>query len=336
MKILVDAMGGDNAPYEIVKGCVDAVNAAEGFELEIIGNSSKINSIMSSMKFNLSRIHVTHAAEVVTNNDAPVSAVKQKKDSSLVRGLKMLKDKNGDVFISAGSTGALMTGSLLYLGRIKGVNRPALAPMVPSMCSGTMICDAGMNTMCKPINYLQFGIMGSEYLKIVHNRPNPKVGLVNVGTEDEKGNKLIKQAFELLSHSGLNFVGNIEGKDIAAGKVDLAVCDGFTGNVMLKMMEGTAQYIFSSIKSIYNSNLMTKLSALMVKNKFMGFKKSIDPEELGGTPILGVNGMVYKCHGSSKSRSIRNTILKAVNFNMTKLLDNMQYYLNMEVEEVGG
>ena len=328
MKIAVDAMGGDNAPDEIIKGCLDAIKQTEGFNIELIGIEEKIEEYLSKQTYDKSRIAIANATQIISNSDKPTEAIRHKKDSSMVVGFNKLKEKATDVFISAGSTGALMIGSLFILGRIKGVSRPAVAPIVPSMCGGTMIVDAGMNTMCKPGNFLQFGIMGSEYMKEVYNLKNPRVGLINVGTEDEKGNKQIKQAFELLSQAGLNFIGNIEGKDIPEGNVDVAVCDGFTGNAMLKVMEGTGKFLMSSMKKIYFKNLLSKLSAFLFKS----FKTQIDPHEIGGTPILGVDGIVYKCHGNSNSKAVKNTVLKAVNFSTSTAMEQLKYrFKDMEV-----
>ena len=310
MRIIVDAMGGDNAPDEIVKGCVEALRRADGFELELIGDSRRIDELLGDRQAFENRIFVTHTSEVITNDDKPTEAIKRKKDSSLVVGLHKIKFREADAFISAGSTGALMAGSLLIPGRIPGVNRPALAPIVPSNCGGTMIIDAGMNTQMRPLNYLQFGIMGSIYMNRVRGIAKPRVGLVNVGTEDGKGHPVVQEAFALLQDSGLHFVGNIEGRDIAAGKVDVAVCDGFTGNAMLKMMEGTGRYLLDHLKVIFMKNLFTQLAAAIVHRDLRELKKKVDPEETGGTPILGIDGIVYKCHGNAKAKAITNTILK--------------------------
>lgn len=311
MRIVIDAMGGDNAPGEIVKGSLNALQASDRFELEIIGDMALIKPLIPEEIQSNNRLILTHTSEVISNDDKPTEAIKQKIDSSLVVGLNKIKDKSGQVFISAGSTGALLAGSLLIPGRIKGVNRPALAPIVPSASGGTMIIDAGMNTLIKPLNYLQFGIMGATYMKQVRGIENPRVGLINVGTEAIKGHAAIREAYELLSSSNLNFVGNIEGRDIADGTVDVAVCDGFTGNAMLKMMEGTGKFFLNYLKAMYQKNIFTMLSAMLVRFELRKFKKSLDPEEIGGVPLLGIDGMVYKCHGNSKAKAITNTILNS-------------------------
>lgn len=334
MRILVDAMGGDNAPDEIVKGCLEAINTSQGFEIELLGDKSKIEKCLGSENSNQQRIIVTETHDEITNFDKPTEAIKNKQDSSLVVGLKKIKAQSAQAFISAGSTGALLAGSLLIAGRMKGVVRPALAPVVPSIKGQTMIIDAGMNTQIKPINYLQFGIMGTEYMKNMYGISEPKVGLVNVGTEESKGNESLKLAYDVLKKSSINFVGNIEGRDLTEGKVDVVVCDGFTGNAMLKVMEGTGKYFMEYLKKMYSKSLSGKLSFLLVKHELKKLKKEIDPEELGGTPILGVNGMIYKCHGNSKAKAIKNTILKACSSACTTVLEQMKNIF--ACMEVGG
>jgi glycerol-3-phosphate acyltransferase PlsX len=231
---MVDAMGGDNAPDEIVKGCIEAVKAKDGFEVEIIGIEEEIYRILKKHDFASNRILITNATQVIYNEDKPTEAIRHKKDSSMVIGLSKIKENPGSVFISAGSTGALLAGTLLIAGRIKGVLRPALAPIVPSLTGGTMIIDAGMNTVCRIGNYVQFAIMGSIYMQQMLKKESPRVGLVNLGTEEVKGNSTLRKALPFLRNCGVNFIGNIEGRDIAEGKVDVAVCDGFTEMPCLK------------------------------------------------------------------------------------------------------
>lgn len=336
LRIMVDAMGGDNAPEEIVKGCIEAVKAKTGFEIELIGVEGEIRKVLAKYNYPENRILVTHASQVITNDEKPTEAIRHKKDSSLVVGLTKIKNQLGQVFISAGSTGALLAGTLLIAGRIQGVLRPALAPIVPSLAGGTMIVDAGMNTLCRPLNYVQFAVMGSVFMQQMFHKENPRVGLVNVGTEEEKGNFMLKETLPLLKKCGVNFVGNIEGRDIAEGKVDVAVCDGFTGNAMLKMMEGTGKYFMHHIKRIFNSDLFTKISALLVKAHLKKLKDSVDPETIGGTPILGANGLIYKCHGNSKAKAIRNTILNACAITKSTFINQIRDRLStMEVRADG-
>lgn len=324
MRIMVDAMGGDNAPGEIVKGCIEALKLKNGFDIELIGIEDEIRKYLDKYKYNGSRILVTHAPEVIYNDDKPTEAIRHKKNSSMVIGLDKIRNNEGEIFISAGSTGALLAGTLLVAGRIDGVLRPALAPIVPSLSGGTMIVDAGMNTQCRPVNYVQFAIMGSVYMEHVCKRANPRVGLVNVGTEDEKGNNTLREALSLLRKCDINFIGNIEGRDIAEGKVDVAVCDGFTGNAMLKMMEGTGKYFFHHMKRIFNRSFFSKISALLVKAHLKKLKDSVDPEVAGGTPILGANGLIFKCHGNSTAKAIRNTVVNAYDISSSGFIEKIR------------
>jgi len=329
-------MGGDNAPDDIVIGCIDALSVEDGYDIMIIGDSEKIQKILQQRKCYSPRISVKHAKECINNDDIPTKAIKSKKDSSMVIGLNLLKDKTSDVFISAGNTGALMTGALLILGRIDGIDRPALAPMIPTKKGGAVLIDAGLNTSCKPDNYLQFGIIGSIYMKEIMDIKNPRVGLINVGVEEEKGSEITRHAYNKLANSGLNFVGNIEGREIPEGKVDVAVCDGFTGNVLLKFLEGVGSFIFEGLHKVYSKNLISKMAAFIVRNELRNFKRRLDYEEYGGTPILGVNGNVIKCHGSSNAKSIKNAITRACRFAKSSLLEQIKREFGaLGVENVG-
>jgi len=331
LRIVVDAMGGDNAPHEIVKGCLEALKT-EGFEIELLGDRAKIEECLGPENLKNKRIIITETFDEITNSDKPTEAVRKKRNSAIVTGMKKIKDQSAQAFISAGSTGALLAGSLLIAGRMKGVVRPALAPVVPSIKGQTMIIDAGMNTQIKTINYVQFAIMGTEYMRNMFGIQEPRVGLVNVGTEEGKGNEALKQAFEELQKANINFIGNVEGRDITEGKVDIAVCDGFTGNAMLKIMEGTGRYFMNYLKKMYSGSIYGKISYLLIKHELKKLKKEIDPEEFGGTPILGVNGMIYKCHGNSNAKAIKNTILKACSSACTSVLNKMKdIFSSMEV-----
>ncbi|HPT91675.1 MAG TPA: phosphate acyltransferase PlsX [Acetivibrio sp.] len=335
MVILVDAMGGDNAPEAIVNGCLDAVGEAEGFDILLIGDEGKIREILSKRDYDRSRINIHHTSEVITVEDVPTKAIKSKKDSSMVVGFKLLKEKQGDVFLSCGNSGALMAGALFIVGRLKGVDRPALGAIVPTKTGRGLIIDAGLNTICKPINYLQFSIMGSIYMKEMLGIDNPKVGLLNIGAEVGKGNETLKHAYSMLSEANINFLGNVEGNDVPLGAVDVVVCDGFAGNVMLKFYEGAASFLVGMLKDIYYKNLKTKLSALMIQKEMKQFKKVMDADEQGGAPILGVNGLVFKSHGSSNARTIKNVVIKAGKLAKTKAMDRIrEKFVNMEVEEI--
>lgn len=335
MIILVDAMGGDNAPHAVVTGCMDAIIEQSDFEVILIGDSQKINNILNERGFSNDRLKVHHAPDVISNEDSPVKAIKSKKESSMVVGLNMIKKKEGDVFLSAGNTGALMTGAMLILGRIKGVVRPALTTYLPSKKGLIVLMDAGANTNCKPINLLQYGFMGSIFLSEVFGIKKPKVGLLNVGTEENKGNDLTKNAFPLLKSSDINFVGNIEGRNVMDGDADVLVCDGFVGNILLKALEGAAEFFVGSIKAIFLKNLLNKIAALVIKGEFKKFMKELDYTEYGGVPLLGVNGKVIKSHGSSNAKAIKNAVLKAILYAKSNVLEQIrEEFKNMEVDDV--
>lgn len=335
MVILVDAMGGDNAPLAVVEGCIDAINQLDGYDILLIGDQQELERLLKEKKFDNPRLRIHHTSETITNEDSPTKAIRSKKDSSMVVGFNLLKGKKGDVFLSAGNTGALLAGALLILGRVKGVDRPALAPVLPNKSGLTLLLDAGANTVCKPINYIQFGIMGSIYMKDVIGIANPKVGLVNVGSEDTKGNDTIKQAFDLLSKSAINFTGNVEAHEIVEGKVDVAVCDGFVGNVLLKTYEGVATFIIKEIKDIFKKNVLSMFSALLISSGLKALKKRTDTSEYGSVPFLGVNGKVMKTHGRSDAKAIKHSIFKAYNYGKSTIIDEIrEQFTNMEVEDI--
>lgn len=337
LNILVDAMGGDNAPEAIVNGSIDALKAHNDFNISLIGDRDQINKILRSRDFRSDRLEVIHSKEIITNEDVPTRAIRKKKNSSMVVGFNMLKENKGDVFISAGNTGALLTGALLILGRLKGVDRPALGAMIPTRAGNCLLIDAGLNTTCKPINYVQFALFGSLYIKSMFNKENPKVGLVNMGTEAKKGTEILKQAYDLLKESDLNFVGNIEGKDIPLGNVDVAVCDGYVGNVVLKFLEGTGSFFTGILKGMFTKNIFSKISTVFVMKDMKAFKKMIDPSEDGGAPILGVNGIVVKSHGNSDAKAIKNVIIKAYNLAKSSAFEQIKDSVEkMEVSINGG
>ncbi|HHT49998.1 MAG TPA: phosphate acyltransferase PlsX [Eubacteriaceae bacterium] len=320
MKIYVDGMGGDNSPVEIVKGCVLAVNEYD-IGLTIIGTYEIIEKELSKYKYNKSKIEIINATEIIKNDDEPALAIKRKKDSSIVVGMNLVRDNNNAVLISAGNTGALLAGGLLKIGRIKGILRPALAPIIPTKNGPSLLIDAGANTDCKPKQLLQFAIMGSVYMEKVIGIEAPRVGLVNIGTEKNKGNDLTKETFKLLKGSNLNFIGNIETRDIPYGVTDIIVCDGFTGNVILKLIEGLSSFILHSLKENMLSTTKGKMGALLLKSSLKNFKDQFDYSEHGGAPFLGVNGGLIKAHGSSNAYAIKNAIRQGIK------------YLNQEVNK---
>ncbi len=336
MLIMVDAMGGDKAPDEIVNGCIDAINETEGYDILLLGDEKSIENIVNKRKFTSSRLKIHHTSEKIDSTDIPTAAIKSKKDSSIVVGLKMLREKAGDAFISAGNTGALSVGSLFIVGRIKGIDRPALAPAIPTKSGPTLLIDAGLNTNCKPVNYEQFARIGSIYMKEIFGVQSPRVGLINIGSEDIKGYEVVKQAYLRLSSANLNFVGNIEGRQIPAGEVDVAVCDGFVGNILLKFLEGVGSFIHEGLSSIYKQNILSKMSALIVKKGLKSFIKKLDYEEYGGTPLLGIDGNVFKCHGSSNAKTIKNAVKRAYQYAKSSVKEQIRNEFNgKEIKNVG-
>ena len=312
MRIIIDGMGGDNAPQEIVKGVVEAAKVID-HELVIVGIEEQIARELDKYDYDANQISIQHANEVIENDDAPVRAVRRKKDSSMVVGLKMIKNGQGDLFISAGNTGALMSGALFNLGRIQGIDRPAIASIYPILGhEPSLLVDAGANSECKPNNLLEFGMMGSIFVEKVWKRENPTVGLVNIGAEETKGSTLTKSAHELIAKSHLRFVGNVEAREVPFGASDVIVCDGFVGNVILKLTEGLALNIVDLLKRKFTDGLMAKVGAAFLIKKMKELKQEFDYTEYGGAPILGVKGPVVKMHGSSDANAVKNTIIKAI------------------------
>ena len=312
MKIVIDAMGGDNAPREIIKGAIGALQQRRGFSIVFTGNEEVIAKELSLYSYDKSRVEVKHACEVITNNEAPATAVRSKRDSSLVVGLKTLKeDEEAGAFISAGSTGAVLAGGIMYLGRIPGVKRPALCPAIPNVRGGmTLLCDAGANADCKPEYLAQFAVMATAYGKAAYGMDNPKVGLLNNGTEDHKGDIMHLEAFALLKETkGINFVGNVEGRDIMFGDSDIVVADGFSGNVALKSAEGCGKTVGAILKQEFSK---AKMRYLIARKQIEKVKTILDYNRSGGAIFLGLKKTVVKAHGSSKAETITATVLQAV------------------------
>ena len=333
MRIILDGMGGDNAPAAVVEGAVLASKEIE-HEIQIIGQQELIQAELAKYKYDEKKITVIDAREVISNEEAPVRAVRSKKDSSIVRGINMVKKGEGDIFISAGSTGALMAGGLFILGRIQGIDRPALASVYPIVGSiPSLLVDAGANAECEPNNLLEFGIMGNIYMEKVLGRKNPRVGLVNLGAEAAKGSTLTKAAYDLLEHSDMNFIGNVEAREVPKGACDVIVADGFTGNVILKLTEGLAWNILKLIKSKFTDGAKAKLGAALLLDKMKELKKEFDYSEYGGAPILGVKGPIVKMHGSSSANAVKNTIIKGIPFVEEHVVDTIQNSV-LEIEEI--
>lgn len=315
MRVILDGMGGDHAPMEIVKGAVEASKETE-HEICIVGIEDQIRAELEKYKYDPEKITVVHAEEVITNEDSPVKAIKRKKDSSMVKGLTMLKDGEGDLFVSAGNTGAQVVGGRMILGRINGIDRPALASIYPVLggknTKACLLVDAGASAESKAHNLLEYGTMGSIYVEKVFGRPNPRVGLVNLGVEEGKGTSVTKEAYKQLSQAPVNFVGNVEAREVPVGICDVIVCDGFVGNVILKLTEGLAWNILKLVKHKFVEGAKAKFGAMFLKGKLYELKDEFDYSEYGGAPILGVDGAMIKMHGSSNAKAVKNTILKGI------------------------
>ena len=307
MKIIVDAFGGDNAPLEIIKGCALAVDEY-GFNIVLVGPKDKIEDVANKNKISLKNMEIVNANEIITMEDSADTVIKTKKESSMAIGLKLLSKGEGDAFISAGNSGALVVGATLLVKRIKGIKRCAFAPILPKDDGFFMLIDSGANVECRPEMLYQFGVMGSIYMDKVMGINKPRIGLANVGTEEHKGSELQQNTFKLLQNSNLNFIGNIEARDIPIDAADVVVSDGFTGNIILKMYEGVALTLLNKIKGLFNKNLKTKLAASLVLSDMKKLKKQIDYNEFGGAPIIGISKPVFKAHGSAKAKTFKNAL----------------------------
>ena len=307
MKIIVDAFGGDNAPLEILKGCAEAVEELN-IDIMLTGPRAEIERVAKEHEISLNRMEIADAPEIITMEDSAGDIMKTKKDSSMAVGLQKLAAGEGDAFISAGNSGALVVGTTMIVKRIKGVRRVAFAPVMPKDKDFFMLIDSGANVDCKPEMLQQFGIMGSIYMNKVMGVANPRVGLANVGTEDHKGGELQHETFALLKQAPVNFIGNIEARDIPADAADVIVADGFTGNCILKLYEGVAMVLMSKLKGIFTKSVKNKLAAAMVLSDVKELKKTMDYNEYGGAPIMGASKPVFKAHGSAKAKTFKNAL----------------------------
>lgn len=313
--IAVDAMGGDNAPGEIIKGAIQAIQDKKDIKVILTGIEDVIRQELTAYEYDNERISVVHAPEVITNCESPVMAIRRKKESSIVVALNMLKRGEADAFVSAGSTGAVLAGGQLIVGRIEGVERPPLAPLIPTLSGVSLLVDCGANVDARPSHLVQFAKMGSIYMENVIGIKNPRVAIVNNGAEEEKGNQLVKETFPLLKEcKGINFIGSIEAREIPNGGADVIVCEAFVGNVILKLYEGLGSALISKIKSGLMSTTRSKIGALLVKPALKDTLKDFDASKYGGAPLLGLKGLVVKTHGNAKSNEVRNSILQCVTF----------------------
>ena len=332
-KIVLDAMGGDNAPVETVKGAIDAVNKRDDIEVILTGKEDIINQELAGYTYNKDQIRVVNTTEVIETAEPPVMAIRKKKDSSIVVGLKMVKNGEADAFVSAGSSGAVLAGGQLLVGRVKGVERPPLAPLIPTEKGFSLLIDCGANVDARASHLVQFAKMGSIYMKNVMGIENPKVAIVNIGAEEEKGNALVKETFPLLKEcKDINFIGSIEAREIPRGQADVVVCEAFVGNVILKLYEGVGGVMVNMIKKGLMTTLRSKIGALLIKPALKETMKSFDASEYGGAPLLGLNGLVVKAHGSSKAKEIQIAILHCVTFKEQKINEQIRDCLQAEAQ----
>lgn len=324
IRIAIDAMGGDNAPVCNVKGAVLALNENREIEVILVGRENEIRPLLQGESYDEARLSIVHADEVIETGEPPAKAVREKKNSSICIGMRMLKEGNADAFVSCGSTGAVLVGGQLIAGRLPGVRRPALAVVMPTAKGVTLLIDCGANVDAKPENLVQFAHMGSLYMKYIMHVDQPTVGLVNIGTEEEKGNALTRETYPLLKNEpGIRFFGNAEVRDIPAGICDVAVCEAFTGNVITKMYEGVAKALFSEIKGAMMSSVRGKIGGLLVKPSLKKLLKNYDASEYGGAPLLGLSGLVVKAHGNSEAQQVKNAVLQCIDFKKNDLSDRI-------------
>ncbi len=331
--IALDCMGGDNAPEEIVKGAIYAAKEDKDMLIKLVGKKDLIENELSKYE-PTDKVEVVDATEVIETGEPPVAAIRRKKDSSLVKCMYMIKNKEADAMVSAGSTGANLVGGHVIIGRIKGVERPPLAPLIPTKNGAALLIDCGANVDARPSHLIQFARMGSVYMENIVGIKNPRVAIVNIGAEEEKGNALVKETYPLLeSLEDINFVGNIEARDIPNGNADVIVCDAFVGNVILKLYEGVAGVLLSKIKGTMMSSLKTKIGALLIKKDLKKTLKGFSLDEYGGAPLLGLKGLLVKTHGSSKAVEIKNSILQCVTFKELDINNKFKEKLSLESKE---
>ena len=324
-KVALDAMGGDNAPVEMVKGAVDAIQKRNDIKVFLVGKEEMIQEELKKYSYEADRIEVVNATEVIETAEPPVMAIRRKKDSSIVVAMNMVKKGEADAFVSAGNSGAVLVGGQLIVGRIKGIERPPLAPLLPTAKGVSLLIDCGANVDARPSHLVQFAKLGSIYMENVMGIKNPRVAIVNIGAEEEKGNALVKETFPLLKEcKDINFIGSIEARDIPHGYADVIVCEAFVGNVILKLYEGVGSVLISKVKQGMMTTLRSKIGALLVKPALKTTLKSFDASEHGGAPLLGLNGLVVKTHGSSNAKEVSNSIIQCVTFKEQKINEKIR------------
>ncbi len=330
-RVVLDAMGGDYAPAEMVKGAVDAINRERRVKVILVGREESINSELGKYTYDKERIQIVNASEVIETAEPPVNAIRRKKDSSIVVGMKLVKNGEADAFVSAGSSGAILVGGQTLVGRIRGVERPPLAPLIPTAQGVSLLIDCGANVDARPSHLVQFARMGSIYMEHVIGINKPKVAIVNIGAEEEKGNALVKETFPLLKEvSDIHFIGSIEARDIPYGKADVIVSEAFAGNIILKLYEGLGAVLIGKIKEGMMSTLKSRLGALLVKPALKETVKQFDATEYGGAPLLGLRGLVVKTHGSAKAKEISNSIIQCITFKEQKINEKIMACIQTE------
>ena len=331
VRVVVDAMGGDNAPGEIVKGAVQAVQAEKDIKVFLVGRQDAVNAELAKYTYDKEKIEVVHAEEVIEMAEPPVNAIRKKKQSSLVIGMNMIKHQEADAIVTAGSTGATLVGGQVLVGRIKGIERPPLAPLVPTEKGVSLLIDCGANVDARPSHLVQFAQIGSIYMENIVGIKNPRVAILNIGAEEEKGNQLVKETFPLLKECpGINFIGSIEAREIPHGGADVIVCEAFAGNIVLKLYEGVAATLLSKVKEGLMSSLRSKIGALLIKPAIKQTLKSFDASQYGGAPLLGLNGLVVKTHGSAKAIDVKNSILQCVTFKQQDINGKIKEHIIVE------
>ena len=331
VRVVVDAMGGDNAPGEIVKGAVQAVQAEKDIKVFLVGRQDAVNAELAKYTYDKEKIEVVHAEEVIEMAEPPVNAIRKKKQSSLVIGMNMIKHQEADAIVTAGSTGATLVGGQVLVGRIKGIERPPLAPLVPTEKGVSLLIDCGANVDARPSHLVQFAQIGSICMENIVGIKNPRVAILNIGAEEEKGNQLEKETFPLLKECpGINFIGSIEAREIPHGGADVIVCEAFAGNIVLKLYEGVAATLLSKVKEGLMSSLRSKIGALLIKPALKQTLKSFDASQYGGAPLLGLNGLVVKTHGSAKAIDVKNSILQCVTFKQQDINGKIKEHIIVE------
>ena len=333
VKVALDAMGGDHAPKEIIKGAVDALEENPSLKVYVVGQEHVIQSELKAYTYDSNRLEIVYATEVIETAEPPVMAIRKKKDSSIVKAMTMVKNNECDAFVSAGSSGAVLVGGQVIVGRIKGVERPPLAPLIPTKDGVSLLIDCGANVDARPSFLVQFAKMGSVYMENVVGVKNPRVAIVNIGAEEEKGNTLVKETYPLLKNCpDINFIGSIEARDIPKGEADVIVCDAFVGNVILKLYEGVGATLITKVKEGMMSSLRSKIGALLVKPALKNTLKTFDASEYGGAPLLGLKGLVVKTHGSSKAQEIKNTLKQCITFKEQNINEKIKQVITSDDE----